>query len=450
MIDNYKKFLKDKTTKNFWKKAKQKEYNRDAVSQILKDLTSNFGYLTTRNSITLRYLGLVINLGSDNLKLSNAGETFIRSPYKQKILDEQIMKIYLNCPSLNDNISINIAPMEIILEIIYNIDYISFDEYKLFVCWVNDKKEIIDVINLIKEYRNTKDKNIFNNTLDEKSIELNISDFSDNVKRFFDMLLISSYLKKESDLIKSNLSKNDIKIILESLSIENFSNENYFDYLTSNNGWQFYTENSNYLKVIKTLEKKTTEEQEYIINNIVGYSKLPDIEKVNPQIISLEIEDKKSISESSIIKKDRKAHKIDFRVRDDNNRTVGDFAEKIILKYEKDYLSNNRSDMTHLIRQVSLEDDSLGYDILSYDLDGKEKHIEVKAVSKKPSTYFRFYISENEIRIAQSDSNYYLYIVFDYTSENPFIYKMPNPFIKNIPGVVIDPIKFLVTVSLKN
>jgi hypothetical protein len=73
----------------------------------------------------------------------------------------------------------------------------------------------------------------------------------------------------------------------------------------------------------------------------------------------------------------------------------------------------------------------------------------VKAVKSKPVSSFRFFISENEIAIARSDKNYHLYIVFDYLSESPLIYRMPNPFLNEIPGVTIRPVKYWVMVEIK-
>lgn len=449
MTNEYKHFLDSKSTKNFWKKAKQKEYTSDVVNKIYKELTDGFSKLTTRNSITLRYLGLVINLGGDNLQISNAGETFIKSPYKQKILDEQIMKVYLDCSKLNDNISIKIAPMEVLLNLLYSLKYISFDEYRLFVCWINNKNEIALVINLIEDYRNTKKSNIYTEILNKKSQELKIGDFSDNVKRFFDMLLISSYVKKDGDKITTNLSKKDIEIILESFSLRDFSDMGYFDYLTKNNGWQIYSTNPNYLKIIESLEQKTTEEQEEIVNSIIKELKFPDISSVNPMVVDVKIDQENDLSKKKKRNKSTSVQKIDFELRDANNRAAGDFSEKIVIKHEKEELNKINNSLVNKIRQVSLGDDTLGYDVLSFSRDGSEKHIEVKAVRRMPALTFRFYISENEISIAKKDPNYHFYIVFDYLSKTPFIYKMPNPFINRIPGVTIDPIKFLVTVNIK-
>ncbi len=451
MPEDYKKYLVNKDNKNFWKKAKQKEYTSDAINKIYSDLVVNFNELTTRNSITLRYLGLVINHGADKLEISNAGETFLKSPYKQKILDEQIMKVYLDCPKLNDNLSIKVVPMEILLRLLYSLDSISFEEYQLFVCWINNKAEISLVIDLIDQYRKSSTKDDYTKILEQKSADLNISDFSDNVKRFFDMLAISSYIKKDNENnISSNLSKKDIEIIIESFSIMNFESDEYFEYLTTNNGWQIYTINPNYIRVIESLEKKTTEEQEEIVNKITEGLKFPSIKDINPQVVEMMIDENVEVKTEKHIRKSSTPYKIDFELRDSNNRQAGDFAEKIVIKHETEILSNLIPEKINEIKQISLEDDSVGYDIFSFNPDGSEKHIEVKAVRNRPSLSFRFYISENEVEVAKKDINYHLYIVFDYLSETPYIYKMPNPFISEIPGVTIDPIKYLVTVKLKS
>ena len=226
------------------------------------------------------------------------------------------MKVYLDCPKLNDNLSIKIAPMEVLLTLLHSLEYISFDEYKLFVCWINDKNEISFVVDLIHEYRNSKNKTTYADILDKKSKELSIDDFSDNVKRFFDMLLISSYIKKEGEKITSNLSKKDIEIILESFSLRDFSDSGYFNYLNTNNGWQIYTINPNYLRVIESLEKKTTEEQEEIVNTITGGLKLPDISNIKPQIIEMEIDEDADLGVKTRRKISPRLQKIDFELRE--------------------------------------------------------------------------------------------------------------------------------------
>ena len=99
-----------------------------------------------------------------------------------------------------------------------------------------------------------------------------------------------------------------------------------------------------------------------------------------------------------------------------------------------------------------MEDDSLGYGVLSFDDKGQEKLIKVKAVNGKPSQNFRFFISSGEIVVARSEKFYHLYIVFDYFSVNPCIFEMPNPFKHSgsVSGVTIVPIKYMVLVEIKS
>ena len=68
------------------------------------------------------------------------------------------------------------------------------------------------------------------------------------------------------------------------------------------------------------------------------------------------------------------------------------------------------------MRHVSqLDGDGLGYDILSYSLDGSEKYIEVKTTTGSAET--PFYITDNEVKFSKKfSSNYYLYRVYQFDS----------------------------------
>ena len=64
------------------------------------------------------------------------------------------------------------------------------------------------------------------------------------------------------------------------------------------------------------------------------------------------------------------------------------------------------------MKWVSRDDDSAGYDILSYDLKTKTtKYIEVKSTSGGKNT--PFYISENELNFSKRKSDkYYIYRIY--------------------------------------
>ena len=63
---------------------------------------------------------------------------------------------------------------------------------------------------------------------------------------------------------------------------------------------------------------------------------------------------------------------------------------------------------------------SLGYDILSYNEDGTERYIEVKAV-KSWGKSIQFYLSANELDKSDFLGDYYFYFVKNITG-NPEIY----------------------------
>lgn len=120
-------------------------------------------------------------------------------------------------------------------------------------------------------------------------------------------------------------------------------------------------------------------------------------------------------------------------------KEYGDRGEYIVKNAEINELKSfGMKDLSDKVEQVSDESDSYGFDILSYEIDGREKHIEVKATSA-PVGNASFFITENEIRKAKQLQNYYLYIVFEVTSVNPKIWRIKNPFNPKNEDVVLKP-----------
>ncbi len=95
------------------------------------------------------------------------------------------------------------------------------------------------------------------------------------------------------------------------------------------------------------------------------------------------------------------------------NKDLGEKGEKYIVEYEKDRLVNaNKPDLAKKIKHVSDTNDFAGYDILSYDEDGKERYIEVKTT--KGLINSDFYISPGELKFSKENNNYYLYRVYEF------------------------------------
>jgi Domain of unknown function (DUF3883) len=108
---------------------------------------------------------------------------------------------------------------------------------------------------------------------------------------------------------------------------------------------------------------------------------------------------------------------VDFIEKEIKNRHLGLLGELFILKSEIEFLkSNSKDDLANKVQHVSVEiGDGLGYDILSYDLLGNEKKIEVKTTRSNISR--PFYLTRNELEISSKNSeSYCLYRLFDFDS----------------------------------
>jgi len=94
------------------------------------------------------------------------------------------------------------------------------------------------------------------------------------------------------------------------------------------------------------------------------------------------------------------ARKFDVAARDERNRALGKAGEERVLKHERDTLTAaGREDLAQQIRWVSVEDgDGAGYDIASFDADGRQRLIEVKTTKGWDRT--PFHISRNELAVA--------------------------------------------------
>jgi len=96
---------------------------------------------------------------------------------------------------------------------------------------------------------------------------------------------------------------------------------------------------------------------------------------------------------------------------------IGLLGEEFVLECEKDRLRKaDRNDLANRVAMVSCGDESLGYDVLSFDVDGDELHIEVKTTSRSREADPGFWLSENERSRAELDSQWTLYRVWSVDS----------------------------------
>ncbi len=121
------------------------------------------------------------------------------------------------------------------------------------------------------------------------------------------------------------------------------------------------------------------------------------------------------------------------------NRSLGAAGEKLILEYEHQRLwQAGKRDLADRIEHVSKNaGDHLGFDIQSFETDGRERLIEVKTTRFGELT--PFFASKNEVEVStQREAEYQLYRLFKF-SEEPKLFILPGSLRKSCS---LEPIQF--------
>ncbi len=191
-------------------------------------------------------------------------------------------------------------------------------------------------------------------------------------------------------------------------------------------------------------EEAPNELKEYLENR-KDYPKIKEVNaefvnlKINPENIELERKETKSFGKV-----------VDFEKENKINKLLGNRGEEIVFNLEKNYLKNiGKNELANKIKWVSKEDDSLGYDILSFEDDGTEKYIEVKSTSQSENCNANFLISSNQHSKAKRIKNYYFYIVFNAKGKEPRVWKIKEPLQYENKGLTLTPISFRVIINTK-
>src|SRR6185312_13649441 len=110
----------------------------------------------------------------------------------------------------------------------------------------------------------------------------------------------------------------------------------------------------------------------------------------------------------------RVGRRVDYGQLQEENRCRGALGEQLVVAFEQRHLREcGHIDLADRVRWVARDDgDGLGYDILSFDIAGGERHIEVKTTALGAQT--PFYISSAELEFARSHPmSFALYRVYD-------------------------------------
>ncbi len=198
---------------------------------------------------------------------------------------------------------------------------------------------------------------------------------------------------------------------------------------------QFKSKNS-YLKNYSMREfyaflYKTLDSDDKILQNIElqlnGLKDLSDddipkiyaeLENTDAEYIKCEYKDSDNIkkSKSSIIRQP-----MEFDKQNQLKKEIGNRGEEIVRKAEEKKLINlGMNDKAKLVSIVS-SDNTLGYDVRSFNELGEEIHIEVKSTKGNGKNY-KFYITQNELEKNNNDNTHIIYLVTAVSTHKPKIY----------------------------
>ena len=189
-------------------------------------------------------------------------------------------------------------------------------------------------------------------------------------------------------------------------------NENKSDELTtsSNDLTDSVKDDYSQTKVANSKSKtiNTTEEKEEIDFELI--EKLDEVFSPNIEnAILLNSQDEEYDDELGFSKKTKE----NFIETASIKNEIGIEGELFILNLEKNKLKRKgQGNLVSHVQHLSIDSDSYGFDILSFDENGNEKYIEVKTTIQGLNA--NFYMSENEFKKAKELKNYFIYRVFNF------------------------------------
>lgn len=130
---------------------------------------------------------------------------------------------------------------------------------------------------------------------------------------------------------------------------------------------------------------------------------------------------------------------VDYPAMEAANRSLGGAGEEFAVRFEQArLLAAKRDRLAGKVERVSVSrGDGLGYDVLSFEADGRERLIEVKTTAYGPAT--PFIVTRNEVAVSKElEAHYQLYRVFDFRRQARLFQKAGQ--IEQ--AFVLDPVQF--------
>lgn len=164
-----------------------------------------------------------------------------------------------------------------------------------------------------------------------------------------------------------------------------------------------------------SLEKKFEKFSDSIGNNEQLIPKVDFESIINDELIISEVNESEPLY---------RPVKINYLEKEQNNRRLGEEGEKLIIEYEKwSLIKAGKENLADKIEWVSKDiGDGTGFDILSKNINGTDKFIEVKTTKLTKET--PIYLTKNELSFSSvKEKDFYLYRIFNFDTVPQFFIK---------------------------
>jgi hypothetical protein len=131
--------------------------------------------------------------------------------------------------------------------------------------------------------------------------------------------------------------------------------------------------------------------------------------------------------------------------REAERRRLGRLAQDIALQSERRRLREAGHPHPDQAAQPVWDEPGRGYDILSCELDGTPRHIEVK-VARRSGGNLSFFLSQNEWDRSRSLANYHFYLVFNVRSHGPTVRTVEA---SHVPSSCLTPMTYLASLRVE-
>ncbi|WP_423195248.1 Protein NO VEIN C-terminal domain-containing protein [Cupriavidus sp. H19C3] len=144
-----------------------------------------------------------------------------------------------------------------------------------------------------------------------------------------------------------------------------------------------------------------------------------------------------------LMRRTRVTRQVNYAIVEERNRLLGSNGEEWALQFERIRLhAAGRGDLAQRIEWVSkTKGDGAGYDILSFDVSGMPRYIEVKTTNRGPDA--PFLISRNEKAFSEENPlQFYIYRIFHFNTR-PRVFILPG----SLSNLTLEPVAYSVSLS---